>query len=63
MLQLVKAFEVVTKTNVAYCMEPRREGDIVAMFANATLAKEDLGWTAKYSLENMCKSQIFVIDL
>lgn len=55
-LQLVKAFEAVTDTKVAYDLKPRREGDIVSMFANTTLAKKELGWTAKYSLENMCKS-------
>lgn len=56
MLQLVKAFEAMTDTKVSYELKPRREGDIVSMFANSTLAKEELGWTAKYSLENMCKS-------
>lgn len=55
-LQLVKAFEAVTDTKVPYELKPRREGDIVSMFANTTLAKNELGWTAKYSLENMCKS-------
>lgn len=54
-LQLVKAFEAVTDTKVPYELKPRREGDIVSMFANTTLAKNDLGWTAKYSLENMCE--------
>ncbi|XP_069164483.1 UDP-glucose 4-epimerase isoform X1 [Procambarus clarkii] len=54
-LQLVKAFEAVTDTKVAYELKPRREGDIVSMFANTTLAKKELGWTAKYSLENMCE--------
>lgn len=55
-LQLVKAFEAVTDTKVPYELKPRREGDIVSMFANTALAKNELGWTAKYSLENMCKS-------
>ena len=54
-LQLVKSFEAVTKTQVAYTMAPRREGDSAAMFADATLAKEDMGWTSKYTLENMCE--------
>ncbi|ROT67458.1 UDP-glucose 4-epimerase [Penaeus vannamei] len=53
-LQLVKAFEAMTDTKVSYELKPRREGDIVSMFANSALAKEELGWTAKYSLENMC---------
>ncbi|KAG7175914.1 UDP-glucose 4-epimerase-like 3 [Homarus americanus] len=54
-LQLVKAFEAVTESKVPYELKPRREGDIVSMFANTTLATIELGWTAKYSLENMCE--------
>ncbi|XP_064108312.1 UDP-glucose 4-epimerase-like isoform X1 [Macrobrachium nipponense] len=54
-LQLVKAFEAMTGTKVPVEMKPRREGDIVSMYANTTLAENELGWTAKYSLENMCE--------
>lgn len=54
-LELLKTFEKVTKTKVAYSIEDRRDGDIVAMFANTSLAKEELGWEAIYTLEQMCK--------
>ncbi|XP_076069465.1 UDP-glucose 4-epimerase-like isoform X5 [Oratosquilla oratoria] len=54
-LQLVKAFEAVTKTKVACELLPRREGDIVSMYANTALALKELGWSSKYSLEQMCE--------
>ena len=33
----------------------RREGDIVSMYADASLAKKELGWETRYSVEEMCK--------
>lgn len=54
-LELLKTFETVTKTKVNYKVEERREGDIVAMYANTSLAKAELGWEAKYTLEQMCE--------
>lgn len=54
-LQLLKMFEVVTKTSIPYNIENRREGDIVSMVANASLAFKELGWEAKYGLQEMCK--------
>ena len=53
--QLAAMFERVTGRPVPCAIRPRRTGDIVSMFANASLAKEELGWTAKRSLEDMCK--------
>ncbi|KAK0090797.1 hypothetical protein PV325_003817 [Microctonus aethiopoides] len=54
-LELVKAFEKATNTKVPYIICGRREGDIMSMYANADLAKEELGWSAKLSLEEMCQ--------
>jgi len=33
---------------------PRRAGDLAVLYADATLANKELGWTAKRSLEQMC---------
>lgn len=54
-LQLLKTFEKVTGKVVPYTVEPRREGDIVSMYANTDLARAELGWSAKYDVETMCK--------
>ena len=39
-----------------YVIGPRRDGDLPAFWADATKAKELLGWEAKYGVEEMCKS-------
>lgn len=54
-LELIKTFEKVTGTTVPYTVKKRREGDITSMYANTDLANTELGWTAKYSVEQMCK--------
>ena len=59
-LQLVQAFEAVTETTIPYESLPRREGDIVSMYANASLAEKELKWKAKFNLEDMCK--IIIIE-
>ena len=55
-LDLVKAFIKVNGVNVPYEIKERRPGDIAENFADATRAKEILGWTAKYGIEDMCRS-------
>lgn len=57
-LKLVKTFEKVTGSFIPYTIKNRREGDICTMFANTDLAEKELGWKAKYSVEQMCKLEI-----
>ncbi|MEA5004379.1 MAG: GDP-mannose 4,6-dehydratase, partial [Christensenella sp.] len=38
-----------------YEMAPRREGDVPVCYADASLAKKELGWTAKYDIDAMCR--------
>ena len=54
-LNMVKAFEKSTGKKVPYKIAPRREGDIATCYANPKKAKEELGWTAEKTLEDMCK--------
>lgn len=54
-LQLLHTFETTTKTKVDYKICKRRDGDIVSMYANASLAESELGWQAKFTLPQMCK--------
>lgn len=54
-LQLVATFGKITGTTVPYEIKPRREGDICAMYANGTRAKNELGWEPRYNLEKMCE--------
>ena len=54
-LDMVHAFESATGKTVNYKIAPRRAGDIATCFADPTKAKEELGWEAKKTLEDMCR--------
>lgn len=51
-LELVKAFEKVTGQKVPYEIGPRREGDVVKIYASVDKAKKMLGWQTEKSLED-----------
>lgn len=55
-LDLVNAFVKVNGVEVPYEIKSRRPGDIAENFADATKAKQILGWSAKYGIEDMCRS-------
>lgn len=55
-LEVIAAFENATGKKVPYEIAPRRAGDVEAIYANPSKAKNKLGWTAKLSLENMMTS-------
>lgn len=52
--ELVDVFERVTNTKIPLKYVARRLGDITAMWADASLAKQELGWSTKLSIEEMC---------
>ena len=54
-LEMVKTFETATGKNVKYKIVGRRDGDIATCYANSKKAKEELGWQAEKTLEDMCK--------
>ncbi len=54
-LDMVKAFEKATNKKVPYKIAPRRAGDIATCYSDPTKAKEELGWQATKTLEQMCK--------
>jgi UDP-glucose 4-epimerase len=53
-LEIVKAFEKVSGRIVPYKVGPRRIGDSAKFWADATLAKEMIGWQACRDLDTMC---------
>ena len=55
-LELVHAFEKANGIRVPYVIGPRRDGDLPAFWADATKAKELLGWEAAHTVEDMCRS-------
>ena len=52
-LEMVDAFEKVSKQKVPYQIAPKRSGDIAACYANPEKALKELGWKAEKSLEDM----------
>ncbi|MFR3498755.1 MAG: UDP-glucose 4-epimerase GalE [Paraclostridium bifermentans] len=54
-LEMVQAFSKASGRDIAYKIAPRRPGDIAMCYANASKAKKELGWEAKYNLDEMCE--------
>lgn len=54
-LDLVNTFMDVNGVNVNYKIVSRRPGDIDACYADASKARDVLGWEAKLEIEEMCR--------
>ena len=54
-LDVVHAFEKANSLKVPYTIAPRRPGDIAACYSDPTKARMELGWTAQYGIEEMCR--------
>lgn len=53
-LDIVKNFEAATGVKIPYAIKERRPGDIASCYADAGLAKKELGWEAQYGIKEMC---------
>ncbi|MBX3621819.1 MAG: UDP-glucose 4-epimerase GalE [Rhizobacter sp.] len=53
-LEVIKAFEAASGRPVPYQIVARRPGDVASCYADPTLARTLLGWTAQRGLEQMC---------
>ncbi|MCM1161941.1 MAG: UDP-glucose 4-epimerase GalE [Roseburia sp.] len=54
-LDIVKNFEEATGIAIPYEIQPRRAGDIATNYADASLAKKELGWAAENGIKEMCQ--------
>lgn len=54
-LEIVENFQKVNNVEVKYQITDRRPGDIATCYAETTKAKEELGWQAKFGIEEMCR--------
>lgn len=52
-LEAINAFEKVSGQKLNYRIGDRREGDVVAIYADNQKAKKELGWTPQYGIEEM----------
>lgn len=55
-LEAINAFEKVSGKKLNFKIGPRRPGDVIATYANNTLAREELGWTPAFTLEKMMET-------
>lgn len=54
-LDMVKAFEQASSKKVAYSIAPRRPGDIATCYADPARAENELKWSAKRGIKEMCE--------
>ena len=54
--ELVKTFERVNNLKLNYKVAPRRAGDVVAVWADTSLANKELGWHAERTLDQTLKA-------
>ena len=54
--ELVRTFEQVNNLKLNYKVAPRRAGDVVAVWADTSLANAELGWKAERPLEDTMRS-------
>lgn len=54
-LDVIHTFQEINQIKLPYQFKPRREGDIIACWANADKAQNELGWKAVFNLADMLK--------
>lgn len=54
-LDVVRAFEQVSKRKVPFELCPRRAGDVAICYADPEKAAELMGWRAQFGIERMCE--------
>ena len=55
-LEVIQAFEKESGNALNYKIVGRRAGDVEAVFADYSLAQKELGWSPKYSLEDIMRT-------
>ena len=55
-LDVLHSYEKACGHSIPYVIKSRRAGDIAACYADAGKAKRELGWEAKYGIDEMCAS-------
>jgi UDP-glucose 4-epimerase len=52
-MEAIKAFESIAGIKINYEMGPRREGDVVSIYADNTKAKKLLGWEPQFGINDI----------
>lgn len=53
-LDVVHAYEKACGHEIPYEIKPRRAGDLDELYSDSSKAQKELGWKAKYGMEDMC---------
>jgi len=53
--EMVKSFEEVNQVKIPYQIQPRRDGDIATCYAAVDKIRNNLNWSAKLSIDDMCR--------
>ncbi|XP_021863242.1 bifunctional UDP-glucose 4-epimerase and UDP-xylose 4-epimerase 1 [Spinacia oleracea] len=56
-LEMAKAFEKASGKEISLKMCPRRAGDATEVYASTEKAAKELGWKAKYDINDICRDQ------
>lgn len=54
-LDVIHAFEKACGKKLPYVIRARRDGDVAICYSSSEKAAKELGWTAEYTLEDMCR--------
>lgn len=54
-LDVIHAFEKACGKKLPYMIRERRPGDIATCYSSPAKAEKELGWTAEFDLEDMCR--------
>jgi len=54
-LDVINAFEIASGVNIPYEIVGRRKGDIAKCYADTSLAKSIINWSACFTLQSMCE--------
>ena len=54
-LDVVRAFSAACGRDLPYEICPRREGDVAAVYGDASKAEREMGWKARYDISDMCR--------
>jgi UDP-glucose 4-epimerase len=55
-MEAIQSFEKVSGKKLNYTIGSRREGDVVAVYADNSRAKKELNWIPEFSLDDMMLS-------
>ncbi|MBP3884486.1 MAG: UDP-glucose 4-epimerase GalE [Olsenella sp.] len=54
-IDVIRAFSAACGRDLPYVIEPRRAGDVTANYADCSKAREQMGWVAARTIDDMCR--------